>query len=178
MHTSLANEGAGSAALMTTGQVIRWWELRRLLYNLILFVVGVAAIAGMEWLMTKVIPLGEDAVEPMILVLGVLVYGFLANVCYTLGWVVELWGRKTDPSRSPATWRVDVPGWTNLLLCPHERSVLACLGLLDDASRSLSLNCSKQSRPSLRGRPCCVWGCHREPCRPGERLRCYAAEVG
>ena len=82
---------------MTTGQVIRWWELRRLVYNLILLAVGVSAIAGMEWLMTKVIPLGEDAVEPMILVLGVLVYGFLANVCYTLGWVVELWGRKTDP---------------------------------------------------------------------------------
>ena len=106
MHTSLANEGTRGAALMTTGQVIRWWELRRLLYNLILLVVGVAAIAGMEWLMTKVIPLGEDAVEPMILVLGVLVYGFFANVCYTLGWLIELWGRKTDPpaARQRAQW--------------------------------------------------------------------------
>jgi len=27
------------AALMTTGQVIRWWELRRLLYNAVLLVV-------------------------------------------------------------------------------------------------------------------------------------------
>jgi hypothetical protein len=98
MHPSLADEGAGGVPLMTTGQVIRWWELRRLLYNAILLVVGVSAIAGMEWLMTKVIPLGEDAVEPMILVLGVLVYGFIANLCYTLGWVVELWGRKVDPS--------------------------------------------------------------------------------
>jgi len=33
---------------MTTGQVMRWWELRRLLYNAIPLVVGVAAIAGME----------------------------------------------------------------------------------------------------------------------------------
>lgn len=81
---------------MTTGQVIRWWELRRLLYNLTLLVVGVGAIAGMEGLMAKALPPGEDAVEPLGLILGVLAYGFLANVCYTLGWLVELWGRKTD----------------------------------------------------------------------------------
>ena len=82
---------------MTTGQVIRWWELRRLLYNVVLLVVGVTAIMGMEWLMTKVIPLGEDAVEPMILVLGVFVYGLMANLLYTSGWLIELWGRKSDP---------------------------------------------------------------------------------
>ena len=84
MHTSLVEEGAGGVAVLSTGQVIRWWELRRLLYNVVLLVVGVAAIAGMEWLMTKVIPLGEDAVEPMILVLGVVVYGVMVNLCYTL----------------------------------------------------------------------------------------------
>lgn len=91
---------------MTTGQVIRWWELRRLLYNALLLVVGIAAIAGMEWLMSRAIPLGEDAVEPMILVLGVLAYALLANLCYTLGWVVELRNRKTDPvaARQRGQW--------------------------------------------------------------------------
>jgi hypothetical protein len=34
--------------ILTTGQVIRWWELRRLLYNAVLLVIGVLAIAGME----------------------------------------------------------------------------------------------------------------------------------
>ncbi len=82
---------------MTKGQVIRWWELRRLVYNAVLLVVGVAAIAGMEWLMTKVIPLGEDAIEPMLLFVGVVVYGVMANLCYTLGWIIELRSRKTDP---------------------------------------------------------------------------------
>ena len=67
MRTSLAQEGVA----MTKGQVIRLWELRRLVYNAVLLVVGVAAIAGMEWLMTKVIPLGEDAIEPMLLFVGV-----------------------------------------------------------------------------------------------------------
>jgi hypothetical protein len=97
-YISLAHDGKGGAEpLMTTGQVIRWWELRRLLYNIVLLVIGVAAIMGMEWLMTKAIPLGDDAVEPMILVLGVFVYGFMANLLYTLGWLIELRGRKSDP---------------------------------------------------------------------------------
>ena len=82
---------------MTTLQVIRWWELRRLLYNAVLFVIGVSAIMGMEWLMTKVIPLGADAVEPMVLVLGTVLYGLTANLCYTLGWVIELRGRRKNP---------------------------------------------------------------------------------
>ncbi len=82
---------------MSSAQVILWWELRRLVYNAVLFVVGVATLAGYEWLMTKLIPLGEDAIEPMGLVVGVVVYAAMANLCYTLGWVVELWSRKTDP---------------------------------------------------------------------------------
>lgn len=82
---------------LTVGEVIRWWESHRLLYNAALLVVGVSAIAGMEWLMGQIMPMGEDAIEPMALVLGVVVYGIVANLCYTLGWVVELLGRKTDP---------------------------------------------------------------------------------
>src|ERR1700735_5302623 len=89
---------SASEADMTVGQVIRWWELRRLLYNVVLLAVGLVAISGMEWLMGRVVPMGEDAIEPMTLVLGVAVYGVMANLCYTLGWIVELWGRKSDPA--------------------------------------------------------------------------------
>ena len=81
---------------MTAGQVIRWWELRRLVYNAVLFVVGVATVTGYEWLMTKLIPLGDDAIEPMDLVMLVVLYGAMANLCHTLGWVVGLRSRKTD----------------------------------------------------------------------------------
>jgi hypothetical protein len=91
----VANRSPG--AFQTVGQVVRWWELRRLVYNAALLVVGAATIAGYEWLMTKLIPLGEDAIEPMGLVAGVVVYAGMANLCYTLGWVVELRSRKTDP---------------------------------------------------------------------------------
>lgn len=87
---------------MTTWQIIRWWELRRLLYNGVLFAIGIASIIGMEMLMQKVIPVGEDAVEPLAMALGAVAYGIMANLCYSLGWVVELVGRKSDPLNARA----------------------------------------------------------------------------
>jgi len=81
---------------MTIWEIARWWEVRRLLYNAILFAIGIASIMVMESLMGRVIPVGEDAIEPFALALGVVIYGIMANVCYTLGWIVELAGRKTD----------------------------------------------------------------------------------
>ncbi len=79
--------------VLTTREVIAWWELRRLIYNGLLLLIGLAAIVGMELLMDPVIPLGEDAVEPAVLALGVVIYGITANICYTSGWIIELWWR-------------------------------------------------------------------------------------
>ena len=81
---------------MTTWEIIRWWEIRRLLYNAILIGIGIASIVGMELLMSKVIPVGEDAIEPFALALGTVAYGITANICYTLGWIVELGGRRAN----------------------------------------------------------------------------------
>jgi len=90
---------------MSTNQVIRWWELRRIPYNAALLVIGGASIFGMEWLVSRVIPLGEDAVEPLALIAGVLLYGFIANLFYTLGWVVELFGRSNpELARKRGQW--------------------------------------------------------------------------
>jgi hypothetical protein len=54
----------------------------------------------MEFLMDKVIPVGEDAVEPMALALGAVAYGIAANLCCTLGGIVEFAGRRTDEARA------------------------------------------------------------------------------
>lgn len=81
---------------MTTWEIIRWWEIRRILYNAILFAIGIASIIGMEWLMGKVIPVGEDAVEPFVLAVGVVAYGIMANLCYTLGWIAEVRTSRAD----------------------------------------------------------------------------------
>ncbi len=91
---------------MTIGRVILWWELRRLVYNAVLFVIGGATVAGSEWLMTKMIPLGDDVIEPMGLVVLVVLYGAMANLFYTLGWIIELRARKDDPvaARRQGQW--------------------------------------------------------------------------
>lgn len=83
---------------MTSWQIVRWWEIRRILYNAILFMVGITSILAMEWLMDKVIPLGEDAIEPLAMAIGVLAYAVVANACYTLGWVVEILTNRVDPA--------------------------------------------------------------------------------
>ena len=85
---------------MTEWDVIRWWEIRRLAYNALLFLIGILSVIGMELLMSRVIPVGEDAVEPLALAFGIVVYGILANLCYTLGWIVELFRRRKDPVRA------------------------------------------------------------------------------
>lgn len=87
---------------MTTWEIIRWWEIRRILYNGILLAIGAASIIAMEWLMGKVIPVGEDAVEPFALALGAFAYGIIANLCYTSGWVLELGMGRADKGRARA----------------------------------------------------------------------------
>lgn len=65
--------------------VIRWWESRRPLYNLAVGVTGLGVLGysvGLELL------LGNGLLEfPLI---GVVAYGIVANVCYTLGPAAEM----------------------------------------------------------------------------------------
>ena len=92
----VANQLVPEHPAFSTSQVILWWELRRLPYNGLLLIIGVLSIIGMERIISPVLPLGVDAVEPMLLVPGIALYGFMANLCYTMGWVLELWNRKRD----------------------------------------------------------------------------------
>ena len=85
---------------MTRWQIIRWWEIRRLPYNAALFIVGIASILGMNLLMEKVLPPGDDAVEPIGLLFGIIAYALMANLCYTSGWVLELGVRKAGEAQA------------------------------------------------------------------------------
>lgn len=67
-------------------------EIRRLPYNGLLLLIGVLSISGMELIASPGLETGQDAV----LALSVAVYGVTANICYSLGWILELWGRKHD----------------------------------------------------------------------------------
>ena len=74
------------------GAILRWWEKRRLPYNLIVGASGLAAAP----LHTVVHGVPPDFFT------GVVAVGVFANVAYTLGSIVEvavhtLWGRKILP---------------------------------------------------------------------------------
>jgi hypothetical protein len=83
--------------------VIGWWEGRRPVYNLVMLVV---TIVSLFVYLTAIISSGklapgEDAIEPLGLIVGVVVFPVAINVCYTLGWLVELVVRGIRPSTTP-----------------------------------------------------------------------------
>lgn len=69
-------------------QVILWWELRRIPYNLIVGGAGTISLLLFYFFIvhSHVLRPGEDAVEPMALIIA----PFVINILYTGGWVVEL----------------------------------------------------------------------------------------
>ena len=83
---------------LTNWEVIRWWEIRRLLFNGMLLVIGFVSLAGMEYLLGKVMPIDQGGMAAFGLAWGVVFYGVAANVCYTAGWIMELLGRKGGKS--------------------------------------------------------------------------------
>ena len=82
-------------------QIIAWCEIRRIPYNLIVGAAGVAT--SMLVFLSAVI--GEQITgvpaglpdPPLFALVGVVIYGVVANVCFTGGWlteilVVKVWG--------------------------------------------------------------------------------------
>lgn len=65
-------------------EVILWWELRRILYNLIALISGAISM-GIISLLVNLKP-GEDLEEPLM----ILFFGLVCNVAYTFGWITEI----------------------------------------------------------------------------------------
>jgi hypothetical protein len=83
--------------LETTWQIILWWEMRRLPYNLIvgangffacLLLFGIACFADRKF--GEAIGLPDS---PLFGIMAVFLYGITANLCYTSGWVLELFAK-------------------------------------------------------------------------------------
>jgi len=80
------------------GAVLRWWEQRRPAYNLAVGAAGLTSLAAAT-LFGLLPPGGQFFRFPLI---GIAVYGLLANLCYCGGWAIEmtlnrLWGEKVAP---------------------------------------------------------------------------------
>jgi hypothetical protein len=76
------------------GQVIKWWEERRPYYNKVLAGVGTVTCVLMISCGLIAEPLVGEAMglpEPLILLpIGIIAYGLIANLFYTGGWIAEL----------------------------------------------------------------------------------------
>lgn len=86
VSTILSREDAPS----TPGQVILWWEARRIPYNIAVGIVGFLSVAVLLALGPRVTNPDEPLFSPFLLFGGILVYGVGANICYTAGWIMEL----------------------------------------------------------------------------------------
>jgi hypothetical protein len=74
-------------------EVIGWWEARRGGFNLAVGSTGLFTLAAVH-IIARIPPMAE-AIPWQPTVFIPLVYGFLANVFYTGGWMAELWIRNT-----------------------------------------------------------------------------------
>jgi hypothetical protein len=101
----------------TPVSMLVWWESRRLAYNRAVGTAGLVTLAGF-------LVLTPDRPGPSWheLLGVVLVYGVLANICYTGGWLVELlarrvWGREA-PYMGPLLFREGLIFSVGLTLFP------------------------------------------------------------
>jgi len=85
--------------------IMWWWESRRIPYNLIVGATGVLSLV----VMAAVSSIGEQVFgapskvpdEPPFWPLsGIIAYGIGANVCYTVGWFMEIFVRKIWKERA------------------------------------------------------------------------------
>lgn len=109
------------------GDVIRWWESRRLFFNV---VVGCAGIITCVLLIVCAFTADSMVGEPIGMpdgplpgVFGIFLYGIFANICYTGGWICELLVRAASKTKSSTpfglkTFRIGVAFSIFITLCP------------------------------------------------------------
>lgn len=72
----------------TASSIIRWWESRRLYYNVLVGTIGFCSFLAFLFfiIQSNVLQPGEDAEEPLALIFA----WIPINLCYTAGWVLEI----------------------------------------------------------------------------------------
>ena len=74
-----------------------WWEARRITYNFWLFIVGVATWFSVLIAGGLAVKPGVDFEEPFAMFLGPPIYALFANLCYTLGPIINRLVSKKKP---------------------------------------------------------------------------------
>ena len=99
--------------------MLRWWESRRLFYNKVVGAAGLVSLAGFS--IISLLPPHPIRIGWELLVMPV-VYGILANGCYSLGWIADVlarrvWGRQA-PDLGPLLFRQGLIFSVGLTLLP------------------------------------------------------------
>lgn len=102
----------------TTLSLLLWWEARRLPYNVIVGATGLFTLFMVGAI--SIVPPGIKGLPFDWRV--IVVYGGLANVCYTFGWAVEalaqrIW-KERCPAMGPALFRQGLAFSVGLTLLP------------------------------------------------------------
>ena len=124
-HFLFRDAVAGESA----GDVIRWWETRRIGYNAVVGSVGVVTLLFVG-VLNVIGPHTHSTLAPP--PLAIVAYGVLANLFYTLGWMIELsvlrplFGRKA-PIVGATLFRYGLAFASGLTLLPN---LVACADLV------------------------------------------------
>jgi hypothetical protein len=82
-------EWTSDSPLSTRGDIIRWWEARRYTFNAFLLAVGFASWLLVMTACSAAVKPGEDFEEPMAMLSCTVIFVVMANIFYTLGWIVD-----------------------------------------------------------------------------------------
>jgi hypothetical protein len=106
---------------------VRWWESRRLTFNKAVGAAGLVTLAGMSFFFA--LPPFAEPMPLAFMVAGAAAYGFMANVCYTFGWQIEILARRflgrSAPDLGPILFRQGLIFSVGLTLLPLIVSALA-----------------------------------------------------
>jgi len=100
---------------------LRWWEARRLRYNLVVGAAGLVTLTNFGLFGLTIA--GDGYPAPLELIAMSMVYGAAANVCYTFGWMLEMvaraiWGRQA-PLMGPLLYREGMIFSVGVTLLPN-----------------------------------------------------------
>ncbi len=119
----------------SAGAVIDWWESRRPIYNVAVGATGIVTLGVMNVMFA--LPPNPDPMPWQLSVGAPLIYGTIANICYSAGWAAELFLRRhirDDTSTvGGALFRYGFAFSIGLTLFPAGLAALAWLARVADA---------------------------------------------
>ncbi len=92
-----------SSDVESSKQIIIWWEVRRLPFNLFVGIAGILTcllVLGIVLFSDSIIEEPNGGGSPFLAVIAIFLYGIAANICYMGGWLAELFAKAVWEERA------------------------------------------------------------------------------